>query len=93
MNKTTGEIHVLPPSSLHTSAMATDLVARFVNVVNVETHYSKEQEIVSFIIFGYVLALIVFAFFGLIGVAVITCRQNSRVSGSHRRHDGYQSLE
>lgn len=93
INKTTGEIHVLPPSSLQTDQMAAEQVAHFVSVVNVETPYSNEQEIVSFIVFGYVSTLCVFAFLGMIGVAVVTCRQNSRASACRRGRDGYQSLE
>ena len=92
VNKTTGEIYFLPPTG--STSMASEQMSRL--VVQVEAPYqpfSHEQDIVSLIVFGYVSTLCVFAFFGMIGVAILTCCQNSRTSASRRRQDGYQALE
>lgn len=73
--------------------MATEQVPSVTILVEAPSQYSHQQDIVSIIIFGYVLALCVFALIGMMGVAIVTWFQNSRACVTRSRRDGYQTLE
>lgn len=76
-------------------ARQSDHSARIVNEIRVyEKHRDDEDErhFLSLIIFGYVSTLCLFAFIGLIGLAIITCCEGQRIR-VNRTQNRYQTLE